>query len=577
LNETLSLAQIGYRAMLHGELTKASLNIYCANTFSKSLQEIGDITSLLDVLKITKSLQRLHKWSYSKREYIQLRTRLEDAVHETIKRARQHELDGCWRESEYLWRSIRMYASADRPKEIRNARMEAKSHEARFSNRMIGLSRLVALHEKLGDFPAAEHEQELLVARSARSDADNSPSPLDYEIQTLIQLYRKFQERVASLEVIGLEKDALKEIADLSLLFRVSALECKELYVALLQSNNSMFVMPGDGLSLLHLSASRGSINLITLLLSIGVEVDFPNHSGRSALHLAAREGHECVVKALLEKGAAVNRQDEDDYSPLHFASAEGGFAVAKALLAGGADIKARTSCDGFSPLHSAVTSGRVDVVQLLFGHGSKVGERTATGQTILHLAAKNGHETLVKLFLENGIEKDATDVYGIRPIHDAANVAITQLLLDHGADAHSPDKFGETPLLSASWRSDIKVVKLFLQHKANVDAQDDQGRTPLHRAVLSKKSEIVSTLLENGANVNLQDCAFNTPLHNAARSGEVIIVQLLLRHGARSLSFNAVGYTPLHYATISRMQATSKLLKEQLDVICSTLKSVSR
>jgi hypothetical protein len=140
---------------------------------------MGDITSLLEVLKITKSLQRTHKWSYSEREAGQLLKRLEDTVHESIKRALQHEADGCWREAEYLWRSIKMYGTADRleqTKEIRNARMEAKFYGPKFNNRMIGLSQLVALHERLGDFPAAEREQEILVARSARRNVDNSRS-----------------------------------------------------------------------------------------------------------------------------------------------------------------------------------------------------------------------------------------------------------------------------------------------------------------------------------------------------------------------------------------------------------------
>ena len=113
---------------------------------------MGDLTCLLEVIKITKSLQTLHKWSYSAKQAIKLRNRLEDVVHESIKRAKQHELEGFWRQAEYLWRSIRTYASADRPNKIRIARMEAKFHPAKYANKTIGLSSLVALHEKVGDF-----------------------------------------------------------------------------------------------------------------------------------------------------------------------------------------------------------------------------------------------------------------------------------------------------------------------------------------------------------------------------------------------------------------------------------------
>ena len=159
--------------------------------------------------------------------------------------------------------------------------------------------------------------------------------------------------------------------------------------------------------------------------------------------------------------------------------------------------------------------------------------EKTNVGKTTLHLAEEEGNEVLVKLSLENGAEKDSADNYGIRPIHDTANAAVARMLLDAEADAHSPDIFDETPLLSAAWRDDGEVVELLLEHKANVDAQDDQGRTALHRAVSCKRVEIISTLLRNSANANLQDIEMKTPLHEALLSRDVGIVATLLEYGA--------------------------------------------
>jgi hypothetical protein len=206
--------------------------------------------------------------------------------------------------------------------------MEVEFHPSKYNNKLLGLFPLVALHEKLGDFPRAEHELELLIARSHdRPEAEPGQPTLDLKIKTLIRLYGMFQERVAGYEVTGLEKKTLVELGSLSLLFRVTALECLQLYVALLGSNASMFLTPGECLTLLHLSASMGSQTFTTLLLSAGVEIDFLDHHDRTALHVAAREGHEDVVKLLVSSGAEVNLQDEDDYSPLHYACMEGHIA----------------------------------------------------------------------------------------------------------------------------------------------------------------------------------------------------------------------------------------------------------
>jgi ankyrin repeat protein len=209
----------------------------------------------------------------------------------------------------------------------------------------------------------------------------------------------------------------------------------------------------------------------MALLLSAGVEINFLDHHDRTALHVAAREGHEDVVKLLVSSGAEVNLHDEDYYSPLHYACMEGHIAVATILLGSGANAQARADEDGFTPLHIAIKSSSSDLIQLLLAHDCGMKEKTNVGKTTLHPAEEEGNEVFVKLSLENGVEKDSADNYGIRPIHDAANAAVARMLLDAEVDVHSPDIFDETPLLSAAGRDDGEVVELLLEHKANVDA----------------------------------------------------------------------------------------------------------
>ena len=212
-----------------------------------------------------------------------------------------------------------------------------------------------------------------------------------------------------------------------------------------------MFLTAEEGPTLLHLSASTGSKTFLTLLLGVGVDIDALNHSGRTALHLAAREGHEDVLKLLLDGRAEVNKLDKDNYSPLHFACIDGHVTAAKTLLGRGAFLEARAKEGALTPLHLAVKSGSLDLVQLLLEHSSDIKAETATGRTMLHLATTVGDESLVKLALEKGIDKDSRDVYGLRPIHDTPNAAVTRLLLDHGANPHSIDTFSETPLLATA------------------------------------------------------------------------------------------------------------------------------
>ena len=135
-------------------------------------------------------------------------------------------------------------------------------------------------------------------------------------------------------------------------------------------------------------------------------------------------------------------------------------------LLKAGAILETHTTDDGLTPLHLAVKSGSLDLVQLLLEYGGDIKAQTAKQRTVLHFATALGNESLVKLALDRGVEEDSSDIYGIRPIYDAPNAAIARLLLDHGADPHSLDKFDETPLHAAAWRNDTELVTLLLDQK---------------------------------------------------------------------------------------------------------------
>ena len=79
---------------------------------------------------------------------------------------------------------------------------------------------------------------------------------------------------------------------------------------------------PGNGLtdnerkSLLALAASKGSLEVINILLDKGFKVDeYDTHYG-SALLAAAQNGHVKIVERLMEKGADPAQQDDHGWSP---------------------------------------------------------------------------------------------------------------------------------------------------------------------------------------------------------------------------------------------------------------------
>ena len=83
-------------------------------------------------------------------------------------------------------------------------------------------------------------------------------------------------------------------------------------------------------------------LNVVSLLLDAGADVDTEDRKGRTVLHLVAAHGDLKAVDLLLSRGAAVNVVDAQGLTPLHLAVREGHAAVAAQLLGRGADVRVK-------------------------------------------------------------------------------------------------------------------------------------------------------------------------------------------------------------------------------------------
>jgi hypothetical protein len=131
----------------------------------------------------------------------------------------------------------------------------------------------------------------------------------------------------------------------------------------------------------------------------------------------------------------------------------------------------------------------------------------------------------------------DAALGAGTTPFARAAkwgDVAVMQLLLDHGADATLRLKNHTTALMIAAGvgkragsdeddprergteRDAIEAIKLCLERGVDVNAFNDNGDTALHGAT---GDALIRFLVEKGAKVDAQNRAKQTPLDNVKRS----------------------------------------------------------
>lgn len=305
-------------------------------------------------------------------------------------------------------------------------------------------------------------------------------------------------------------------------------------------------------------AVTNGDLEKAKTLISFGAGVNQKNGYGNPIIHHAVSVGNAEIVELLLSKGADVNLKGQFDRVALHYANKKG---MARILLVHGAIPDAPTNY-GETPLHWAANginsmSKQVDLVEFaetLIKHGADVNRKTGQGRsyrTPLSYAAEANNLAVAKVLISHDADVEGG---GSSPLRYAgANgdfVEMAQLLVENGAKVNAPIASGQTPLMSAAGRGNIKVTNYLLAQGANPNAATKNGLSALYFAASSDHSApTAETLLKHGANVDSIYLTGLTALHQAASEGAIKVIEVLLAHGATVDAKTASGTTPLGLA----------------------------
>lgn len=171
-----------------------------------------------------------------------------------------------------------------------------------------------------------------------------------------------------------------------------------------------------DGRTALMLAAGEARHELVSALVARGAAINLRNDRGGSALMYAASGGDERSVALLLTRGAEVNARARNGWTALTLASARGFDAIVTTLLAHGADPNA-VDIYGWTPLMRAVQAERPKVVRaLLADRRVEVNAADENAQTALHHAAAQNAPEIGGLLIAHGAERESRDRYGRTP-----------------------------------------------------------------------------------------------------------------------------------------------------------------
>ncbi|KAJ7117091.1 hypothetical protein C8R44DRAFT_983359 [Mycena epipterygia] len=187
------------------------------------------------------------------------------------------------------------------------------------------------------------------------------------------------------------------------------------------------------------------------------------------------------------------------------------------------------------SILQAALQMGHESILRLLINNGADVNLLGPYGSALQTASAK-GDETLVGLLIEHGANLNVqSGRYGTAlqaaAYHGHKNIA--KLLIEMGAHVNEESGIYSTALQAASCQGHDGVVRLLIEAGAELNLQGGKSNSALQAASYWGHESTVSLLLERGADVNVEGGRYGSPVQAALRWGYDDIVKLLVEKGA--------------------------------------------
>ncbi len=207
--------------------------------------------------------------------------------------------------------------------------------------------------------------------------------------------------------------------------------------------------------------------------------------------------------------------------------------------------------------LYAAAESGDVEALEVALQYKPNINVKKENDFTPLMIATQNNHPSIVAILLKNSeCQMEAMDRHGRTSFLIAVHLGwldVVKLLIQHGAVKTATDVDGNTALLMAAFTGHLQVLKLLLRENADVKWRNKDGLNAMmvaiavHSAEHNNRLSTISAILETGK----YDTEFKTPsgwtaLTKAAFRGHLDIVKLLIGCGSDVNAASSTGFTPL-------------------------------
>ncbi len=206
------------------------------------------------------------------------------------------------------------------------------------------------------------------------------------------------------------------------------------------------------------------------------------------------------------------------------------------------------------------------DIYDYLNNHQEIFSLTNKDGETILHIATRNGSNNLVNILLELDMNPNISNNYGETPLIIAAQCGNKKLIeqlrkkVNFKGKASMSDRDGNNIVALLAKHGHTSKLKLIIKEIKKLNdlfiesilwSQNNKGETPLHLSIKQNKISTIKYILSHTKKGNCDICDNNgrTPLHLASESNNEFICKLLIKKGSKINVEDINGNTPLDYA----------------------------
>ncbi|GAB6032881.1 Ankyrin repeat domain-containing protein 44 [Chamberlinius hualienensis] len=346
-----------------------------------------------------------------------------------------------------------------------------------------------------------------------------------------------------------------------------------------------------DGSTFLHISANKNWLKVIKYAIIIfkydSFDLDVVDKLNRSPLHYAAINKNDEIINLLLQYGCCYNLKDFNNETPFDLYKKSKVLSMVNSafdLIQNNNQLQIidLVNSSEFNQSHFKYAVNAVDrkgkplsqyaceicnkqIFKLLLIHGCPIDLLVVLHLSRIAISSDDIIEILFywkfDIFYLNSDSNKFSIISkmcnndGETLLHMAIKLSfnIIKELIDNRVDVNVMDKWGNTPLHSASAYKRLQIVDLFIESGVNINARNFKGRTALLKCINGYCNfSIFCHLLAKGADVNLADVKGVTPLMSVNCKKHLEnndMLNILIKYGADVNAMNLNGETALVYA----------------------------